>query len=203
MTAIIHDHFLSDRLIARRRELGHDRYDEVWDGVYVMPPMPNIDHQTVVGKLTRICGAVVGRSGVTLPGANVSELDAEWEHNYRVPDVVVTLPGSRAISRGTHYQGGPDFLVEIRSPGDDTPEKLPYYAALGVREVLVVHRDTRVPTLYRLTRKRLTPVKLTNLNDAPYLVSQVLPLAFRGVAKKAGPKLEVRRTDGKKKTWLV
>ncbi|MFO0848136.1 MAG: Uma2 family endonuclease [Gemmataceae bacterium] len=203
MTALILDTFVSDHLIARRRELGQDRHDEVWNGVYVMPPMPNIDHQMVVSKLTRICGAVAGRGGVVLPGANVSDLDADWEHNYRVPDVVVTLAGSRAVDRNTHYQGGPDFLVEIRSPGDDTPKKLPFYTALGVRELLVVQRDTRAPTLYRLGRKRLAPVKPTDLDGVPCLVSAVRPLAFRRVDKRAGPRLEVRRTDGKKKTWAV
>ena len=45
-------------------------------------------------------------------------------------------------------------MVEIRSPGDETMEKLPFYARLGVPEVWVVDRDTRQPELYVLRSGR-------------------------------------------------
>ena len=32
-------------LIRERRECGGDRYDEVWDGVYVMSPLADNEHQ--------------------------------------------------------------------------------------------------------------------------------------------------------------
>ncbi len=195
---------VSEDLIARRRKLGNDRYDEVWDGVYVMPPMPNNEHQRVVMGLCASLYEVLGDGAAILPGANVSDRWADWEHDYRCPDVVVVLAGGQAIDRGTHWQGGPDFLVEIMSPGDDTMAKLPFYARLGVREVLVVERDSRTPTLYRPARGRLVPARPADLGGRPYLVSGVVPLAFRAVeAKKHGPRLEVRRTAGRKKVWLV
>ena len=34
--------------------------------------------------------------------------------------------------------------MEIRSPGDESFEKLPFYGRLGVCEVLVIDRDTKV-----------------------------------------------------------
>ena len=40
--------------------------------------------------------------------------------------------------------------MEIRSPDDETMEKLPFYAQLGVPEVWVVDRDSKLPELYRL-----------------------------------------------------
>lgn len=40
-------------------------------------------------------------------------------------------------------------MVEIRSPGDDSYAKLPFYAERGITEVLMVHEDRRVE-LYRL-----------------------------------------------------
>ncbi len=206
MDVLILDQKLSDDSIAKRRELGHDLYDEVWEGVYVMAPMPNNMHQDVATDLAGAIGEVIRVPGLgrVQAGANVSGLNADWEHDYRCPDVVVVLNGSRAIDRKTHWQGGPDFLVEIRSPRDDTFKKLPFYAALGVREVLVVERDSRETTLYRLGRTRLTPVKPTDIDGDTLLVSRVLPLAFRTVtAKKLGPRLEVRRTAGRKKTWLI
>ena len=203
MRARILDEYVSNDLIARRKRLGIDKYDEVWDGVYVMSPLPTNDHQRIVWGLSLALSDVVGGDGTVLPGANVSDRDDDWEHNYRCPDVVVVLTGGVAVDRGTHWQGGPDFLVEVMSPGDDTPAKLPFYAALGVREVLVVERDTRAPTLYRLARRRLAAVKPTDVGDEEYLASEVVPLAFRRAGSKAGPRLEVRRTAGRPKTWRV
>lgn len=186
---------ISERIIEERRRLGHDKYDEVWDGVYVMPPLANNEHQRIVMDCCFILSEVLGPSATVLPGANVSDRVDDWKQNYRCPDVVVVLDGGRAIDRDTHWQGGPDFLIEVMSPGDDTLEKLPFYAAIGVREVLVVERDTRETQLYRLVRKKLVPVEP--------MVSDVVPLSFSRVEPKAGPRLEVRRTAGRKKTWLV
>ena len=85
-------------------------------------------------------------------------------------------------------------------PASFDKEKLPFYAAIGVREVLVVERDTRELQLFRLVRKKLAEVE----PDGGALVSDVVPLSFRRVeSKKAGPRLEVRRTSGRKKVWLV
>ena len=46
------------------------------------------------------------------------------------------------------------MVVEIRSPGDETMEKLPFYAQLGVPEVWIIDRDTKVPELYVLRAGR-------------------------------------------------
>ena len=124
----------------------------------------------------------------------VSPLAAGWEHNYRIPDVSVVLTGNALVTHKTHYQGGPDLVVEVRSPGDRSLEKLAIYAELGVREVLVVGRDSREPTLFRLGRKKLASVKPTVIDGEPWLVSTVLPLAFARTEVKGKPKLLVRRT---------
>lgn len=203
MTALVFDERLTDRLVAERRRLGQDRHDEVWDGVYVMSPAPTNDHQDVVTGLATICKRVGGRIARVQAGANVSDRQKDWEHSYRVPDVVVVLPGCPAIDHETHWQGGPDFLIEVRSPGDNSLDKLTFYAAIGVREVLVVERDSREPALFRLARKKLTRVKPTDLAGEPWLVSEVLPLAFSRVEPKAGPRLAVRRTAGAARTWRV
>jgi Uma2 family endonuclease len=46
--------------------------------------------------------------------------------------------------------GGPDAVIEIRSPEDETYDKLPFYAALGVRDIIVIDRDSKRPEVYRL-----------------------------------------------------
>ena len=42
------------------------------------------------------------------------------------------------------------MVVEIQSPGDETYEKLPFYAELGVSEVWIINRDSRSIEVYAL-----------------------------------------------------
>src|ERR1700730_7580181 len=142
---LVLDEGLLDRLIADRKGKGLDLYDEVWEGMYVMPSMPNNAHQKVLDDLGDILTEVVkrGKMGNKYQGANVSDRRKGWKHNYQIPDMVVVLNNSRAVDCKTHFCGGPDFLVEIQSPGDDTEEKVPFYGKIGVRELLFMHRGTR------------------------------------------------------------
>ena len=48
---LILDNEQGEDLIAERKRLGLDRYDEVWEGMYVMPSMPTNVHQKVVDDL--------------------------------------------------------------------------------------------------------------------------------------------------------
>lgn len=41
MATMIHDRLLEERLHNERAATGADRYDEIWEGVYMMAPMPN------------------------------------------------------------------------------------------------------------------------------------------------------------------
>jgi Uma2 family endonuclease len=138
-------------------------------------------------------------------GANVSDRTSEdWVENYRVPDVVVALRGTRAVDRGTHWLGGPDFLVEVESPGDETDTKIPFYARISVRELLIVHRDTRQLRLYRHDGTDLAAIEPTDFEGRKWLVSAVVPLAFRRKAARGErPRTEVRRTDGPAGQWVV
>jgi Uma2 family endonuclease len=77
-----------------------------------------------------------------------------WPNNYRIPDLVLLLPQRFAIDRNEYFEGGPDVVVEIRSPGDETYEKLPFYRDLGVSEVWVIQRDSREPEIHILKRGR-------------------------------------------------
>ena len=60
MAALITDPELEERLIRHRQASGADRYDEVWDGLYVMSPIPNSEHQRMVSRLVAILEDVVG-----------------------------------------------------------------------------------------------------------------------------------------------
>ena len=131
------------RIIRRRRRLGLDRKDEVWDGVYVMAPDPNTHHQLLVGRLTYALTAALGdRQDIqVLPGGNVSDQEFNWTKSYRCPDVLVVLPGCSAEDRGSHLFGGPDFAVEIVSPGDRSRHSpLGFWLAVELARVLSVLR---------------------------------------------------------------
>jgi Uma2 family endonuclease len=193
------------QIIRDRQRFGHDRHDEVWDGVYVMPPGPNNEHQGMVIEFCMVLRAVTrdADAGWILPGANVSDRRAGWEHDFRCPDVVVVLPGGIAVDCGTHFLGGPDFLIEIQSPGDETREKLPFYSKVGVRELLIVQRDSRELELFRHDGRELAPVVESVVRRQRWLRSEVVPLAFRRRIMRGVPRLEVTRTDGVHATWTV
>jgi Uma2 family endonuclease len=202
---LIRDAGLFDQLIQDRKQQGLDLYDEVWEGMYVMPSMPNNAHQLLVGDLDEIFREVAKKPGLghSYPGANVSDRRKGWEYNYRIPDLLVVLNDSRAVDCETHFCGGPDFLVEIQSPGDDTEEKVPVYGQIGVRELLIIHRDKRTLRLLRLEGEEVVLVEPTLLDGKEWLVSVVLSLAFRRTVSKGTPRTEVRRTDGKQGLWTV
>jgi Uma2 family endonuclease len=202
---LIRDAGLVDQLIEERKRKGIDLYDEVWEGMYVMPSMPSNAHQALVGDLDEIFREVVKKAGLgqTYPGANVSDRRKGWNHNYRIPDLLVVLSNSRAIDCDTHFFGGPDFVVEIQSPGDDTEEKVPFYGKVGVRELLIIHRDKRTLRLLRLEGNELVLVKPSLLEGREWLVSEVLPLAFRRTSIKGVARTQVCRTDGHPGLWTV
>ncbi|HEX5272733.1 MAG TPA: Uma2 family endonuclease, partial [Gemmataceae bacterium] len=137
------------------------------------------------------------------PGANISDCGSAWKGNYRVPDLVVVLKGSRAVHHKNHIQGAADFLIEIESPGDDTEEKVPFCGKIGVRELLIIYRDKRTLRLLRLEKDELVLVKPSLLEGKEWLVSGVLPLAFRRAMRKGAPVTQVRRTDGQPGSWTV
>ena len=202
---LIRDDELRDSIIEERKKRGTDLYDEVWEGMYVMPSMPNLEHQKMVRRLSTIFAEVLepDESGEVYPGANVSDRRTNWKENYRVPNVIATLKNGRAIACGTHLFGGPDFLVEIESPGDDTEEKVPFYGKIGVRELLIIQRDKRTLRLLRHDGQELVLVKPSPQNGKEWLRSEVLLLAFRRTVTKGVPLTLVRRTDGEPGQWTV
>jgi Uma2 family endonuclease len=191
--------------IRDRQRRGIDGHDEVWEGVYIVPPLANNEHQEIVGGLIGILFHVVtleGR-GKVYPGTNLSDRVEGWKKKFRAPDVVVALDDTKAVDCDTHYMGGLDFLVEVLSPREETDKKIPFYSQLQVREVLIIDRDTRQMRLLRHDGQALVAVAPSDFNGGKCLRSQVVPLAFRRRALKSGARTEVRRTDGTPGSWSV
>ncbi len=202
---LILDRELIRDLIRDRQARSIDKFDEVWEGVYVVPPLANNVHQGLVTALTYILYVVINlkNCGRVFPGANVSDRKAGWKRKFRAPDIVVVLKEGRAVDCETHWMNGPDFLIEIQSPGEQIDEKIPFYEQLHVRELLIVQRDTRELRLLRHDGRQLTSVQATALQGGKWLVSQVVPLAFRRRAQRGGASIEVQRTDAISGNWLV
>jgi hypothetical protein len=116
MATMIRDVELEQRLQAERAACGADRYDEIWEGVYVMAPMPNDEHQMLVNALASILQEVVGWPGLghVRPGVNVSDRVDDWRQNYRVPDVAVFLNDTQAVNHNAFWFGGPDLANNVR-----------------------------------------------------------------------------------------
>ena len=202
---LILDQDLIREFIQDRRDREIDQYDEVWEGVYIVPPIATNPHQDLVGAMAAILFNVIvlEARGRVFPGANVSDRRVGWKRRFRGPDVVVVLNGGRAVDCTTHWMGGPDFLIEVQTPGDQTEEKIPFYSQIGVQELLIVHRDTRELRLYRHNGNELVQIKPSDLQGVKWLVSKIVPLAFRRKVVRSGPLTEVQRTDGIAGNWTI
>ncbi|MGH9065633.1 MAG: Uma2 family endonuclease [Acidimicrobiales bacterium] len=133
---------VDEALLERRRQWGADVWDEMWEGVLHMVPPPAGRHQDIGGQLL----------AALLPLARSRGLRLTYEtglyrtdHDYRVPDLMAY---ERAAASRRGVDGAPVLVVEIRSPGDESDAKVPWYIEQGAREVLVVDRDTLALELY-------------------------------------------------------
>ena len=164
--------------LMRRRQTGIDRYDEMWEGVLHMAPAPAYEHQRIVSAIDRFLGPLCERSarGRLAPGINVFS-DASSSQDYRIPDLTfVAAERQHVIAPDGIRGGGPDAVIEIRSPEDETYDKFPFFARLGVREVIVVHRDTKEVEIYHLVGPQYVAV---SQDDHGWTRSDVLNARFR------------------------
>jgi len=122
-------------MLAERQRLGLDRFDEMWEGVLHMVPPPKGRHQLLEGQLVHHLtrpAALVGCRVAPEIGVFAAEND------YRVTDVAV-FPEASLADRG--IDGAPLVVIEVRSPDDESYEKVPWYLARGARSVVVIDQD--------------------------------------------------------------
>lgn len=143
---------VSPEALARRKLTGIDRRDELWEGVLHMAPAPSREHQRILDELIVFLLPLLRRAarGTVHSGINVFDETSRSE-NYRIPDLTFVAAGRESfLAEDGIRSGAPDAVIEIRSPGDESYDKLPFFASLGVREVIVIDRDTKKPEVYRL-----------------------------------------------------
>lgn len=169
----------------RRKQTGLDRWDEIWEGVLHMAPAPSYEHQRIVDELIAFFVPLLKRSrrGILRAGINVFR---ERDEDYRIPDLTfIAAENQQIIADDGTRGGGPDAVIEVRSPGDESYDKLPFFAALGVREVLVIDRDTKRPEVFRLAGRQYLAVAA---DRDGWVTCEALGTRFRAVD---GPRLAV------------
>ena len=204
MPVVVFPQFEFKRIIRERRERGIDLHDEVWDGVYVMSPEADNQHQKLSGLLFSVFHqALLPLRGVDVyPPINIADRDDHWANNYRCPDVSVFVPGNPAQDRGTYWVGGPDFLVEVRSRGDRSRKKFAFYASVNVREVLFVNRRPWTLELHRHDGTQWQLIGKSSLAQPLLLSSDTTGLVFRLSPGLSRPTIEIiRASDGAQ--WII
>lgn len=131
--------------------------DEVWEGVLHMVPAPSYAHASIEAQLVMILGPLARAAGLTMIGQ--SNL-GEGEHDFRVPDSALHRPGASGVWHATAA-----LVVEIVSPGDETWEKLPFYAAHDVDEVLIANPIKRSVDWLGLHEGEYRPIERSGLID--------------------------------------
>ena len=149
-----------EQLLERRRALGQDLLDEVWDGVYVMNPAPAEGHADVSQQLAVLFDAPARRAGLW-PRMSIFNLGEPGD--YRIPDGGLLRERTNRV-----YAPTAALVVEIISPDDDTPKKVPFYAKHNVEELVIV--DPQQQTVEWLGLRpdgAYAPVERSGLIDLP------------------------------------
>ncbi len=135
--------------LERRRALGQDLYDEVWEGEYHVAPAPTWRHADVQAQLIRILGPFADRAGLYVGGpGNIGE-----GRDYRVPDLAFLRGREVAVRASTAA-----IVVEVMSPNDESRAKLPFFFRIGVEEVVLVDPDGRTAEWFARGRDSFEPV---------------------------------------------
>ncbi|MHB2000708.1 MAG: Uma2 family endonuclease [Solirubrobacteraceae bacterium] len=143
-----------EAVLARRRRLGQDRKDEVWEEVLHVVPGPSGEHSAVGAEVKSLT-----RESARLAGLTVSdEFNLGASGDFRVPDGGL----HRATPRGTWIPTAA-LVLEVLSPGDETWEKLPFYAAHDVDELLIVDPEQRAVHWLALSGGAYEPVERSGL----------------------------------------
>ncbi|MFN2606779.1 MAG: Uma2 family endonuclease, partial [Acidimicrobiales bacterium] len=117
-----------ETLIRRRRDLGLDRYDEVWEGAYHVAPPAHPAHGYVDDALAVLLDPFARAAGLVATGP----FNLGHPEDYRVPDQGY----HRTLADSVWVTSAP-LVVEVVSPDDETYARFDFYAAHRVEEVMV------------------------------------------------------------------
>lgn len=141
-TLFVEDDPAVEALLARRRELGLDGRDEVWEGVYHVAPHEHGRNGITAMALAIALDAPARRAGLV----NGGSFNLGAPRDFRVPD----LGFHRAGEPSQLYYASAALVVEVLSPNDETFAKSGFYAAHGVQELWVVDPLERSVRIWQL-----------------------------------------------------
>ena len=144
-----------DQLLANRRRWGADRRDEVWEGVRHINPPPSHEHQLIAQQLAVLLDPLARATGLE---ALVQEFALGDSDDYRVPDGGLHRPGVGGVWHPTAA-----LVIEIVSPGDETWDKLAFYAAHHVDEILITDPPARAVNWLVLSGDGYRPIGRSRL----------------------------------------
>jgi Uma2 family endonuclease len=154
----------------------NNRY-ELIEGELFVSRAPRLPHQLVLQNLQLILGNYLKSHpvGILVPGAGAvfSEYDAV------IPDLVfVRQERWDQIVANDRFEGAPDLVVEVLSPGPENKRrdflvKRQLYAKYGVDEYWIVDSQNRTVLVYRLQGQVLEQIE--ELTDGGAISSPLLP----------------------------
>ena len=113
------------------------------DGDIIVSPVPNVKHQLVIGRLSRLLANFVDDRNLGVVFG--SPLDVRLaEQRVFQPDIVFVSRERLNILGEQEVEGAPDLVVEVLSPSTgtyDLTKKRSAYEEAGVREYWIVDPD--------------------------------------------------------------
>ena len=150
-------------------------YYQVIEGDLVMSPSPNTFHQHIAGNIYRLLAHHLDDH--PLGEVFVAPLDVYLtDTNVYQPDVVYVSKARRSIITEQGIEGAPDLVVEVLSPGTaryDQGSKRKVYSRCGVRELWIVHPQTKLLEVFNLALDADTP--LVTYGENAQVTSPLLP----------------------------
>lgn len=117
-----------------------------------MNPPPSFAHERIASELYWLLRPYADAAGLYLVGIGAKD-------DNRVPDLAVQRPQDAE----PQWQRTAAPVVEILSPSDETMDKLPFYAAHEVDELVIVDPDKRSVDWLRLRDGAYQPTERSDL----------------------------------------
>ena len=134
---------------------------EIVDGVMIVPPGPNVDHQVIMQRVNVRLAAFVEAQGLGLVvPAPLDVLVQRDPLRTRQPDVLYLNADRTGIRERSDYKGmnfletPPDLVVEVLSPSNTRSEmrnKLRDYQQIGAYECWLVSPEAETVEIINLT----------------------------------------------------
>ena len=165
MAIMVLDPYVEAHILSERKGCDGNQYDEVWEGIYIVTPLPNDEHQGVSARLDPLPNHRRREVGQCSPWREYQRSRRGLGKTIANPTAVFLTTAAQprhALARAA------DFLVEIISPGSRTREN-PSTAAR------VVELDCRSrPVDARLSPPGYQLTKIVNPAASDVLSSQTV-----------------------------